>query len=380
MSFSKQHHRAGLTIVELLVVLGVLAVLLGIAATAVKTGTRGKKQREAARQVNAFIAGAQARALEINRPVGVEIVRDVRDTDGTPGLSAADSGISNTSLVMYVIETPPTYAGDDSSATATLTAVTGSNVTFTATFPSATASMIGVEGFVRPGDLIRFGYRGDKYRIIGVDTTTRVLTVSWEQGQSPPTHAAGSYPFQIYPQPIRSSVTPLQLPTDMCIDLTCSGFGNSGGQFATWNSGSHEPIRFTFNPRGDLDRVWTSASAWQRASGNIHLLVGKYDFAVNALEALNNDGTNDGITDIANTSVDYELFLTDPEFPTNLGDGTAMWVSVNFLTGQVTTTRNKLIPPTYSFLSTQPAKNRDVLATAREYATKVLTVQGEGDQ
>jgi len=404
MSLFKRNHRDarfGMTIVELLVVLGVMAILLGIAATAVKTGTRGKKQREAARQVNAYIAAAQARAVQLNRPAGVEIVRNVRSSTGT---GTPDIGLVNTSLLMYTIETPPLYAGDTSSAVTSISPVVtpasgdanyeplAPQGYFTATFSdAASTSMIVVDGFIKNGDQIRFTYRGPKYRIVGnVNTAARSVRVTWDPGQAVPTHTSTlTVPFQIYPQPIRSMATPLQLPTDMCIDLSCSGTGNVDREFAAWSgTGGYNSIRFTFSPRGNVHRIYFDDGFAQYPQGNIHLLVGKYGQAVDTTEILGTNGLDD---DVALAGVNYKHFIypgeVDPDFAdlvTNLGDATSMWVSVNYITGQVSTTRNRTIPisvldPASIDILTAD-KNDEIIAASRDYAKRVLIVQGEGDQ
>lgn len=395
--------RGGMTLVELLVVLGVLSILLGIAATAVKTGTRGKKQREAARQVNAYIAAAQARAIQLNRPVGVEVVRNVRSSTGT---GTPDIGLVNTSLLMYTIETPPTYAGDTSTATVNVSPVVKPTTMdpnydplapqgyFTVEFwDSATTSMVTVPDFIRNGDQIRLGYRGPVYRIVGDVKTMPApnhIHVTWDPGQPEPAHTSTiTVPFQIFPQPIRSMATPLQLPTDMCIDLSCSGTGNTGREFAAWNgTGGYNSIRFTFSPRGNIYRIYFDDGFAEYPQGNIHMLVGKYDQAVDTTEILGTNGLDD---DVTFGSVNYKWFIypgavnTDfADLTTNLGDGTSMWVSVNYITGQVSTTRNRVIPTSVldpASLDIMTAdKNDAIIAASRDYAKRVLVVQGEGNQ
>lgn len=380
---SNRHHkpiapRRGLTLVELLVVLGILMILMGIAATAVKTGTRGKKQREAARQVNAFIAGAQARAVELNRPVGIEIVRNVRDTnsDGT-----IDAGLSNTSLLMYMIEAPPPYAGDVATALASVTdPLPGDGLMQVSVSPDSAA---GAASLFAVGDsmLIRLNYRGPQYvatvtQLPALPSTHFQLNIAIPSTDRTNFLSMGPVPFQLYSPPQRNSVTPIQLPTDMCIDLACSGVGNTGNDFANWITSSHSSLKFTFTPQGSIHRYSTNGTAWARPAGNLHLLVGKYEYAVNMVGIL---GTT-GIDDISLTSVDYQSFLSDPELPTNLSDGTSMWVSINYLTGQVTTSRNKLMTAPFTFTATGPPdRNHEILYEARQFARNVLTVRGQED-
>jgi len=409
MIFKTRTSRRGLTIVELLVVLGVLAVLLGIAATAVKTGTRGKKQRETARQVNAFFAGAQARALELGRPVGVELVRNLQDVndDGT-FTSGTDTGVANTCLLMYLIESPPIYAGDTLFAGASIvgknsTSAAGSSAaatsgTFTIRFSPTTAQMIADENFIRVGDKIRFNYQGERYTItarpanVDLSSGTGIdITAAWTVGQREPLVGTpnfptgsgtvlGPFPFQIYPQPQRSIVSPLQLPTDMCIDLMASGMGNTGDEFAAWSTGSYNNIRITFNPDGSVYQVYPNSVTPERPIGNLHFLIGKYDQAINALDIMGTDGINNPATA---ANLKRFIYPVDPDLKTNLADGTSMWVSVNAITGQVTTTRNSIIPnsvldPTATDHDTfDAAKNGEILAEAREYARRVLTVRGQ---
>ncbi|PQO27404.1 hypothetical protein C5Y96_17855 [Blastopirellula marina] len=422
MSFFKRNHREtrlGMTIVELLVVLGVLAILLGIAATAVKTGTRGKKQREAARQVNAYIAAAQAKALQINRPVGIEITRNLIDADNDDlYVSGTDTGIANASLLMYTIETPPPYAGDTVSAglfvesigsgTITLVDDPNSSVPTPSLWQATSTSSSGLFTANQKVE-VRLNYRGRKYLAnidnladpfsmvkqpfrITVDLTSDVLTSTVHENRE--TYHVGQFiPYQIYVQPIRTSATPLQLPTDMCIDLTCSGIGNTGNEFANWAinlgltpaaSGSNNfSIKFLFSPRGNVERV-NYNNVWLQPTGNIHMLVGKYEYAVNALDVMDTDGLNEITKFIPGTPIDYEDYVdpADPDWETNLADATAMWVSVNFQTGQITTTRNKMIQN--SFLTsisalTQAQKNQAILAESRDFARSVLVVKGQGD-
>lgn len=368
--------RHGMTIVELLVVMGILVILLGIAATAVKTGTRGKKQREAARQVNSYIASAQARAMQLGRPVGVEIVRNVADTDGD---GTIDTGISNASLLMYTIETPPPYAGDEVDS-----ALDISNSSGTVTLTDSTARFAAASGLLNQNAIvdIRLNYRGPRYSATVTQVSPLTLQFTMPVNDHTIFPTSGRVPCQIFLPPQRSSATPLQLPTDMCIDLTCSGVGNTGNQFANWNSGVHHSVRFTFSPRGNVDEVSAINGVWARPGGNIHVLVGKYDHAVDATAVMGTDGIND----VSFTGLSYLNYINptvDPDLETNLADPTSMWVSINHLTGQITTTRNKQITNTYltgPVFTGASDQNAALLAETRDYARSGLIISGQGDE
>lgn len=92
-----------MTLVELLVVVVLITVLVSTAIPVISPGGDDRKIREASRNLNAYLQGAQARAQETGRPFGVALRR----------LSAAtgrgeDNAVS--SVVEYV-EVPPHFTG-----------------------------------------------------------------------------------------------------------------------------------------------------------------------------------------------------------------------------------------------------------------------------
>ena len=58
----KSNQRRGFTLVELLVVIGIMLVLVAIALPSIRFLTKGNTVREAARVVNTFIASARSDA------------------------------------------------------------------------------------------------------------------------------------------------------------------------------------------------------------------------------------------------------------------------------------------------------------------------------
>jgi type II secretory pathway pseudopilin PulG len=83
--------------VELLVVITIMVIMMGLAATMMRPDLDGRRTREAARSVNVYLASARNRAMETGRPVGVIFHR----------LSAAVPAV----LSMDQCEVPPTFAG-----------------------------------------------------------------------------------------------------------------------------------------------------------------------------------------------------------------------------------------------------------------------------
>ena len=100
----------GLTLVELLVVIVILTTLVTTAIPVLSPGGDDRRIREASRAINAYLAGAQARAIETGRPFGVAIRRLSSDTN-----SGDDNGLG---VSISRVEVPPVYSGFDQSSVA----------------------------------------------------------------------------------------------------------------------------------------------------------------------------------------------------------------------------------------------------------------------
>lgn len=89
---------SGLTLVELLVVVVILVLLIGVALPLAQPALNGRDVREAARQVNAMIAGAKSQAATTGRPAGILIQPD--DVTGERCYSISYAKV------------PPSYSGE----------------------------------------------------------------------------------------------------------------------------------------------------------------------------------------------------------------------------------------------------------------------------
>src|SRR5688572_20411289 len=89
--------RGGMTLVELLVVITIIVIVFAALVPRIRPAIEDLKLREGSRQVNAYIASAQAVAGQQKRPYGVRL-RPI-----------AGVGV----LELVSLETPPPYAGDD---------------------------------------------------------------------------------------------------------------------------------------------------------------------------------------------------------------------------------------------------------------------------
>ena len=88
-----------MTLVELLMVVTIMTILMAVAIPMVRPAFQNRQLREATRQINAFFAGAMARAAETGRPVGVWI-----EASGVPG----DPQYATR---LYLAEVAPSFTG-----------------------------------------------------------------------------------------------------------------------------------------------------------------------------------------------------------------------------------------------------------------------------
>jgi len=247
------------TLIELLVVIAIIVILAAAMLPLMQPALRGRDTREAARQFNTFLMGAQARAAQRGRPVGVWLERNPASTAG--------------SFRMYVAEVPPPYAGETFSARVTITHLGGPPATqaradfLLGCCAGATPPMVQV------GDLIRIDYRGPLYRITSVTAGTSVtFQLAGSGDQLPPAIAAPGVPFQIYRYPRKTAAAPLELPPSSSIDLSLSGVGSAGTELAAGTT----PVIILFNPSGYVDRIISSGYTG-RPAGTVHFLVGRSD-------------------------------------------------------------------------------------------------------
>jgi prepilin-type N-terminal cleavage/methylation domain-containing protein len=255
--------RNGLTLVELLVVVAILLILVTASTAMMQSAADGREQREAARQLNAMIAGCVARAAELNRPVGVWF-------DRIPGNT-------NAAREVFYAQAPPVYAGDALNSVCDVTPGSGAVQFNIGGSPGGVLNLRGTDNtantaddFVRMGDTIRFNYTGPWYSVSAV-TSANALTIA--VGDKPAPLAYTAAPFQIRRGPRKSLVNPLQLPGSTCVDFSRSGVGAVESQFAVGT----QPVAIMFNGNGSIDRIYNDRTGvWvgEPVLDTTHLLVG----------------------------------------------------------------------------------------------------------
>jgi prepilin-type N-terminal cleavage/methylation domain-containing protein len=349
--------RRGVTLLELLIVITILAMITAAAIPMMLSGVKERKIREAARLVSSYISSAKSRAIETGRPSGVMIQR----FGNRPGVAFS----------LSCVEVPPPYSGDTTSSVVTVTTaslpVGVGQVNFSSVDSGAFA--------LKAGDVIRFGNQGRNYLLLGslqpTPYTPYTITVgplpvvsgnvtsyivaadnSWAPAPVSPSYTTtagvsiSGIPYQVFRQPAKSAVAPLQLPEGVAIDLFYSG-SLQQGLFTSTSSPDTNPIMFTFNATGTLDYLYMFGQQAVRASGPLYFLIGRPEGAPDI-----NQGGN-----VADN-------------PYNVLDQNNIWVSIGNETGLVSSMPN--VP------TTSPS-NPPVLADALygwQYAQQLQSLGG----
>ena len=317
VNHSRTSGQRGLTLVELLAVIAVLAILLSVAIPVIRPALKDRKLREAARLVNAYVAGVQARATELGRPVGIVLVR---------GQTNARDVYQCTEI--FTAEVPQPYAGDLVTARAQVTRTGGNwRVGFQGN-PFFNTILNDNELFA-----LRLDYKDPLYPCQRTGDQLATIQTAGLDLAGPPrqyVNADGSskrpVPFQIYRTPARSTAAPLQLPSGIAIDLSVSGIGFSGNHFSPDSKLGSGNITIMFSPNGSVDSVFIGGQPQPQAS-KIFLMVGRVN-QINATDPFKRptDSDRDG---------------------SNLPDAANTWFTINPKTGQIRNSANRADLITY---------------------------------
>lgn len=271
------NRRAGMTLVELLVVVAILATLAGTALPMLTGASESRRSREATRMITTHIAQSQARALGRTEPAGFLLV------------PPASNKSASFAIDLSIAEVPPVFRGDAIPST-----VSGelSGGLFTLTAPG---SLAGVALSPSAGDLVRFDGRGPWYSIVSA-TKVALLATANHTADNTPWPSSGDHTFEILRQPVQTG-SALTLQDSRCIDLFWSGCGGSNPTTYNANTFGSSPgsIAILFNAVGRPIEIYRAAGS-QRITpqGPIFLLVGRSDRAGQVYDpAVTNQVTGD---------------------------------------------------------------------------------------
>jgi prepilin-type N-terminal cleavage/methylation domain-containing protein len=310
-------HRHGMTLVELLVVIGIMTLLMAVSIPMIRPAFQDRYVREAGRQVNAFFSSAQSRAAELGRPVAVWIER----------VDASELG-SRHATRLYLADVAPSFTGATLSSRAivapigvtkgTLNFVMNDPVDPTITDPDNLTPNI-LTTLLAQGErfTIRFDHKGFVYNGQRTGPTTWVVDIPL--GVPAGAEAGGrGLTFELTRGPSRSAAAPLTLPGDSVIDLSVSGMGTTGNEFdsvtvAPW---TESPVIVSFAPSGRVEYVYMAGTA-MRPFAPIHFLIGRKSRVVNPFT-----------TSVANPVT------------ANLADPACLWITISERTGTVLSSDN----------------------------------------
>lgn len=300
----------GLTLVELMVVVVILVLLVGVVLPLAQPALKGREIREAARQVNAMLASARARAAATGRPVGIALIPQAGLTDRCYQLAFAKS--------------PPPFSGD-TGITARVDESQSNVLLFSddGAGPQSGDTAQLLKKLVGDFFQIRFNYRGRLYNVTRASNTDpfRVLP---DGAFFPPDATAGSK-FQIYRAPVRSAATSIELPIGAYIDLDASGFEGSTASGMFWNNAA-SPIFVMFNPEGSVTEVYSNTSVPLTVNTNLFLLIA--------------NGKQSGPVNAGGTEVPMSTLSQAADFPNLHSVAGSLWQIVNHRTGTARTTDN----------------------------------------
>ena len=306
----------GLTLIELLVVIVILTTIVAAAIPILTPSNDDRRIREASRGVNAFITGAQMKAVELRRPFGVALKRLSIDTG-----NAQDNAVCQ---ALFYVEQPPAYTGFDESSSARVAFhipsnansyggvgplvriqfLTRGNAIALDGLPIGWDADLFPDNLVRPGDVIEIS--GTQYELLSDETDAAVVRkldssntffssdtgkyngdpdnattivarpindtgqmISFEhdnRGRSTDELAgivpAAETPFWTYPasykilrQPMPTAAEPYQMPEGTAIDLRASGVGNDDYFYVPNIRDNADTIVILFAPEGSVSRV-----------------------------------------------------------------------------------------------------------------------------
>lgn len=359
--------RQAYTLVELLVVMAALTILAAVLLPSIKSLMHDQKVASASRMVKAHFEAAQARAIGGSSPVAVILER-------------ASAEYPNMVTRLSIGQVFPPYEGDTTATTGTLLKTTGSDYYNELAVVLGEASLLSsAAGVFTTGDFLQVDDRQNIYQVLSFeDRTISGLAYRVIKFANPPfaTAANGTLHelkegdllvdsrttaarFRLYRKPTKSFLQTLTLPRGTCVDLTVSGLGPGGNEFALASLPTAGLAMVVFNPQGRIAYWNNGADGPQAATSLMHVLIGRTEQVATLLDP--DDPQND------------LMKVADPDDPSsfnsNINDTNNTWLTVNPFTGAISSSGvqagNEVGNNLAAFLTR--------LQTARAFATYGIT-------
>lgn len=281
MPAAVRHRRAGITLVELLVVIGIIGALAAAVLPNLGTTIESRRGRESARMLTSFIAKAQSRALGRREWSGFMI--------------SALGGSSYAAADLFLADVPPVYRGDTFDATVLVTDIGEAKLRNAAPEQTEALQLL-VDSGVAPGDVVRFDGRGPMYeleeakssgftfRLQGFYTykDQAIDDLGYQFHNTPwPALSPVRHTFEIFRKPVPAG-SPQQLTEGRIIDLQWSGVGppQVNGVTDTYRrfaaSAPVSSVSVVFDGTGRARQI-VVGSARLVVTGPVFLLVGRAD-------------------------------------------------------------------------------------------------------
>ena len=416
----------GMTLIELLVVIIIMTTIVAAAIPLMAPSNDERRIREAARTLNTYITGAQARAVQLGRPFGIALKRLGQDTNKN-GQRPEDNAVC---LELFYVEQQPPYAGFDANSRACVAIHPNTPGFVLVRFVTRGLTVAGLPpgweadlfpaGTIRPGDVIEFnGTRfellaNDNYDNIDLDANTgyfvprggiaiivaRPVNDSGQQinpkydnvgreigvaAQPRPPYWTAAAPYKVLRQATPASDEPYQLPEGTAIDLRASGVGrddyfyNPDPTNLDERVDNSEGVLIMFAPEGRVERVALRAdpqsgpvSFDEPVVENVFLLVGQ---RVNApAPAAGSDPTLNSSDVAAATTDEARAKLREP---VNWLNGTSKWIVIGSQSGRIATIENAFVDPLTILNDPNPSiaanPSTEEMRTRQIYAAREFT-------
>lgn len=306
--------RRGMTLIEILVVVGIIMVLASLSMPVLSPVAEGRVARETARGVQAAMEAARARAIRLGRPCGVSLV---------PFHENYPYGC----IKVEQLTAPPGFVTDCSVGTYGITPTTFNGITFkngdTAQLNFTGPIFTYVENSWTPSQNAGFG---ESYDYADYGETSGTATTSAMDMKC----TVNLFPVPDENNPFSKALgieTSYILPKGYILDLYDSGIGWNSVKFGSggFRLSDRYPPMILFRPDGTASvfingQNITQNNARNQEDQNIYLLVGSWSKM--------RDSSGNSLAD------DEETYRT------NLEDPYSYWVVVNSANGMITLAQN----------------------------------------